>query len=545
MTDVPLIPRAHLFGNPTRASAQISPDGKHLAWLAPVGGVLNVWVGSTDAPDDARPITDDRKRGIRNYGWTYDGQHLVYTQDADGDENDHVYAVDPDTCVARDLTPFEGVRASLGGGSRIIRDRAMVGLNRRDPKFVDLYTLHLTTGELTPVEENTQGFATFTADEHFRVHFALRIGSGGSREVLRRAPDGSWSDWITFDAQDARNSGPTNLNRDGTALFLRDSRGRDTAALMRVDLATGDARVLAADPRADIGSTISDPETGELLAYSVSWQRVEYVALDARIQPDIDFLQAQSIGDWYINNRTEDGRLWVLSGVSDTKPGAAYLYDSHAKSLRKLYDSRPELIGAPLVPMRPVVIRSRDGLDLVSYLTRPAGADAPGPMVLLVHGGPWTRDGFGFNSYHQWLANRGYNVLSVNFRGSTGFGKAFVNAGDHEWGRRMDDDLLDAVAWAVAEGVADPAHVAIMGGSYGGYAVLAGMTRNPETYACGVDIVGPSNLETLIATIPPYWEAVRVELMKSPSRRGPSTPRSTALRASAGAAGPARFDGAG
>ena len=329
-----------------------------------------------------------------------------------------------------------------------------------------------------------------------------------------------------------RASGPSGLNRAATALFLRDSRERDMAALVRLDLDTGEARVLAADPRADIGASLSDAHTGELLACTVTVERTEYVAIDPRVQPDLDFLTAQGIGDWAVQSRTEDDRTWIVGAASDTVPASAYRYDRPARTLTKLYDARPELAHARLAPMRAVTLRSRDGLDLVSYLTLPGEVEgerplAPRPMVLLVHGGPSARDGFGFNPYHQWLANRGYAVLSVNFRGSTGFGKGFVNAGDGEWGRRMDDDLLDAVSWAVAEGVADPARVAIMGTSYGGYAVLAGMTRSPEVYACGVDIVGPSNLQTLIATIPPYWEAIRAQLTRAVG--DPATPAGLAL----------------
>jgi dipeptidyl aminopeptidase/acylaminoacyl peptidase len=525
---VPLIPRAHLFGNPTKAGAQISPDGLYLSWLAPVAGVLNVWVcPAVEAPEGARSVTDDRKRGIRSYGWTYDGTHLLYAQDADGDENFHVYAVNPVTRVTRDLTPFPGVRAGIGGTSRIRRDQVLVSMNRRDPKYFDCYALRLGTGELSLLAENTQGYAGFLADEQYRVRFATKLGPDGVLHLLRRGKDGGWQEWMRWDAEDARTSGSSGLNRAATALFLRDSRGRDTSALTRVNLETGEACVLAADPRADIGSTLPDAETGEPLAYAVTVERTEYAAIDPRIQADLDFFAAQGIGDWSVLSRTEDDRTWIMGAASDTVPASAYRYDREARTLTKLYDARPELAEANLVHMRPVTLRSRDGLALVSYLTRPADADGPGPMVLLVHGGPWARAGFGFNPYHQWLANRGYAVLSVNFRGSTGFGKSFVNAGDGEWGRRMDDDLLDAVSWAVVEGVADPSRVAIMGGSYGGYAVLAGMTRNPETYACGVDIVGPSNLETLIATIPPYWEAIRTQLIKAVG--DPATPEGLAL----------------
>jgi dipeptidyl aminopeptidase/acylaminoacyl peptidase len=513
--NVPLIPRTDLFGNPARAYAKISPDGRFLSWLAPVDGVLNIWVSPAEAPERAEIVTDDRKRGIRIYGWTYNsGHHLFYLQDTDGNENFHVFVVDPLDRVTRDLTPFDGIRAGIAAISRVRREHLLVHLNRRDPKYFDLYTLDLATGELALVEENS-GFASFIVDDHYRAHFATKYRRDGFLDVLRRASDGNWTGWTSFSAEDARNSGPTHLNADGTALFLRDSRGRDTAVLARLELASGTLRVLAADPRADIGGTITDVLTKEPVAYSVNVERPEYVALEPSIQADLDFLAAQDIGDWSITSRTEDDRLWLVTGASDVKPAGAYLYDRQAKTLGKLYDARPELAGAPLMPMRPVTIRSRDGVDLVCYLTRPASAETPGALVLLVHGGPWARDMFGFNPYHQWLANRGYSVLSVNFRGSTGFGKAFVNAGDVEWGRRMDDDLLDAVGWAIATGVADPARIAIMGVSYGGYAVLASMTRNPETYACGVDVVGPSNLETLIATIPPYWEAIRTQLTKA------------------------------
>jgi len=511
---LPLIPRSHLFGNPARAQTHISPDGRFISWLAPDDGVLNIWVAPTGALDQARAVTSDRKRGIRLYYWTYDGQHLVYLQDQDGNEDFHLFAVDPETRITRDLTPFDGVAVGISAVSKIRRDSILVHMNRRDPKWFDLYDLHLATGALTLLVENS-GFSAFVADDQYQVQFASKYSAGGSFHVMRRADDGSWTDWAQFAPDDARSSGVNHVNSDGTAAILLDSRGRDTAALVRVDLATGQARILGSDPRADVVGMIRDRITKEPLAYIVDAGRREYIAIEPRIQPDLDFLAAQTIGDWSLNSATEDGSLWVVGGMSDTSPGTAYLYDRRARTLCKLHGARPELADAPLVPLVPVTIPSRDGLDLVCYLTRPAGAAGAGPMVLFVHGGPHSRDIFGFNPYHQWLANRGYSVLSVNFRGSTGFGKAFTNAGDGEWGRRMDDDLLDAVGWAIGQGIAEPGRIAIMGGSYGGYAVLASMTRNPETYACGVDIVGPSNLETLLATIPPYWESMRSQLTKA------------------------------
>ncbi|WP_026191248.1 S9 family peptidase [Methylosinus sp. LW4] len=511
-----LIPRAHLFGNPAKAGTRLSPDGRRLAWLQPDAGVLNIFVAPLDRLEDARVVTHDRKRGVRDFSWAYDGHSLLYMQDEGGDENFHVYVVDAEGGPARDLTPFEGVAARVSGTSRKIRDRILLSINRRDKRFHDLYSAILATGELTLVQENP-GFAGFIHDDDLTPRLALRRGKDGSSEILRPDGAGGWSRWILFSPEDARTSSPLHLDAAAKTLFLRDSRGRDKAALFRVDVATGETRLIAESDKADLGHVIADRNSYEPLAYSVERERFEYVALDDRIKADIDFLNGRDIGDWSIGSRTEDDSLWTVSAQSDTSPAASYLYDRRAKSLRLLHHARPQLIGAPLQPMRPVTIKSRDGLDLICYLTLPqtAEAKAPQPMVLYVHGGPWGRDSFGYNAAHQWLANRGYAVLSVNFRASTGLGKAFVNAGDHEWGRRMDDDLLDAVDWAIRQGVADMSRIAIMGGSYGGYATLVGLTRNPQRYACGVDVVGPSNLETLIATIPPYWESARAQLVKA------------------------------
>ena len=425
-----LIPRAHLFGNPSKVYAQISPDGSLLSWLAPVNGVLNLWVGPVDAPHEARPVTDDRKRGIRNYSWTYDGRHLVYLQDEEGSENFHIYSVDPKTCVSRDLTPFDGVAASIARISRTVRDRILVGLNRRDPRFHDLHMIDIASGALTLVEENP-GFTSFVTDHHYNVHLAVRDARDGAREILHRQ-NGAWTPWITFAPEDARVSFPDHLDTPAKTAFFRDSRGRDTAALTRIDLATGEATLMAAHDKADIGSLLNDRDTREPLAYSVTTQRLGYVALDARVQVDLDFLAGREIGDWFIMSRTEDDRFWVIGTSSDTRPSVDHLYDREARSLRELHRGRPELAGAPLVPMRPVTIASRDKLDLVSYVTLPQGTNegAPQPMVLLVHGGPWARDGFGFNPLHQWLANRGYAALSVNFRGSSG-----LRQGLHQCGR--------------------------------------------------------------------------------------------------------------
>lgn len=512
----PLIPRAHLFANPARAGIGISPDGQWLAWLASGDGVMNIWAAPRTAMEQARQVTFDARRGVQGFSWSRLPGLLLFSQDRDGDENWRLFAADVANGEVRALTPAtQGVRASVFSVSRFHPDHVLVTLNQRDRRYPDLYRLALRSGELELLEENP-GFSGYLADAHYRVRLASRSTADGGSELLRRDPAGQWQPWLALSAEDARSSGPTHFSVDGRTLYFRDSRGRDTAALVAIDFDSGATTVLAEDPRADIGGTINDQDDFHPLAYAATYERYRLHVLDEAIAPDIAFLDAQGIGEWRLGGRTEDGALWLVSASSDVRPGVVYLYDRRARTLDRLLELSPQLADAHLARMQSTVIESRDGLKLVSYLTVPVEADAgelrarrPLPLVLLVHGGPWSRDGFGYSGMHQWLANRGYAVLSVNFRGSTGFGKAFIAAGDGEWGRKMDEDLEDAVQWAIARGIADPARLAIFGGSYGGYAVLSALTRYPQRYACGIDVVGPSNLETLLASIPPYWEAAR------------------------------------
>ena len=365
---------------------------------------------------------------------------------------------------------------------------------------------------------------SFETDDTFIPRLASKATPDGGETILRKKDEG-WEPWIEISAEDNANTGMISLDSEAKTLFMHDSRGRNTAALTSIDLADGRRRAFSPKTRAPT-SAASSPISKRYkpLAYSVNYERTEHKPLGDRLAADFEFLSKNFGSEWSIGSRTEDDKLWTVSVGSPTQPASSYLYDREAKTLTKLFDARPKLADAPLAAMHPVVIKSRDGLDLVSYLTLPKGSptarspggpDEPLPMVLLVHGGPWARDRLGYSSYHQWLANSGYAVLSVNFRSSSGFGKAFENAGDKEWGRKMDDDLLDGVAWAIREKIADPARIAIMGGSYGGYATLAGLTRDPDTYACGVDIVGPSELDRLIKTIPPYWASGRPRFLKA------------------------------
>jgi len=509
----PLIPRGDLFGNPTRAAGKISPDGQWLSWLAPKDGVLNIWMAPADNPDQAKAMTDATDRPIRQYFWSPDSQSLLYIQDKGGDENFLLYGVNIASGEETTLTPFENTRVDIVGGSESIRDKILVGLNNRDPQFHDVHLLDLNSGELTLVLENN-GYAGFMADDTLTVRMALCQNEAGGTDYFRVVDNSVESDPFSSTAmEDSLTTNPAGYTNDGTILYWLDSRGRNTAALYAEDVATGKRTLIAEDDKADIGGTIRDRESGKVQAYSVNYLKTEWTALDADIGASLDWLGTQLEGEYGISSRTDDDQTWIVWNDPLTAPTATYIYDRRAQTLTPFYVTRPELEGAPLQPMYPVEITSRDGLTLPSYLTLSAGVamdddgnpSASSPMVLLVHGGPWARDDYGFNSIHQMLANRGYAVLSVNFRGSTGFGKDFLNAANKQWGLAMHDDLIDATNWAIAQGITGKDQVAIMGGSYGGYATLAGLAFTPETFACGLDIVGPSNLETLLDTIPPYW----------------------------------------
>ncbi len=513
--DAPLIERTKIFGNPSRSQGKLSPDGKYLSWIAPRDGVLNVWIAPTSNLQSAKPLTNERTRPIRQHFWSPDSSQVMFVQDKGGDENFMLYAVDVATGAERNLTPFQKTRAMVVGTSKTIKDRILVGLNNRDPRWHDVHSLDLKTGKLTEVMR-ADGYAGFLADDGLNLRIALRPNDAGGNDFfnivngkVEAKPFG------TTALVDSQTTQPAGFTTDGKTLYWLDSRGRDTAALLAQDVASGETRVIAENAKADIGDVLTDPRTGVVQAWAANYLRDEWTAIDPVIGKDLAFLQSKLQGDIAITSRTDADDRWIVAASAATAPATAWLYDRKAGTLTQIYATRPELAGAPLVAMFPREIKSRDGLTMVSYLTLPPGSDADAdgrpdkavPMVLLVHGGPWARDEYGYNPYHQWLANRGYAVLSVNYRGSTGFGKSYISAGDLQWGLKMHDDLLDSVDWAVAQGITTPDKVAIMGGSYGGYATLAGMAFTPTKFACGVDIVGPSNLETLLKTIPPYWTA--------------------------------------
>lgn len=519
----PLIERAKLFGNPSKMAGNVSPDGKWLSWIAPRDGVLNVWVAPIGAPGEAKPLTDEKKRPIRTAFWAPDSKSLLFINDKGGDENFLLYGVDIASGKQTLLTPFEKTRVMIVNISRQVKDRILIGINNRDPRWHDVYSLEPASGKLTLLYKNVDGYASAIADEQLNLRVVGKSRADGGTDYYRMNKGKvDAKPFVQVGLDDALTTAPLGFTTDGKTLYWADSRGRDTAALVAQDFATGATKVVAQDPRADITSGLFDVHSGRAQAYELEYLKHEYVPLDGALKPDLNYLQQTIKGDFHVTARSDQDDKWIVEVDPVTASVSDWLYDRKSKHLTRLFDTRPELEGAPLVPMFPEEIKSRDGLNLVSYLSLPKSADPSGsgkaahpvPMVLFVHGGPWARDSYGANRYHQWLANRGYAVLSVNYRGSTGFGKSFISKGDLQWGRKMHDDLLDAVDWAVRSGITTRDKVAIMGGSYGGYATLAGMTFTPTTFACGVDIVGPSNLFTLLQTIPPYWEAIKQQFYK-------------------------------
>ncbi len=512
-SDVPLVPRKAFFGNPEKARVRLSHDGKRLAFVAPVEGVLNVWVSPDDDPAKAKPVTFDKHRGVMNYSWAYTSKHILYTQDKNGDEDDHVYCIHLDSGEIKDLTPFPKIKAEIDTASERFPDEILIGINNRDPRFHDLYRVNIVTGERKLLRQNP-GLAGFMADDDYRVRFAVNFTPDAGQELLKPAAGDKWQPYIKIGPLDAMTTHFAGFDKTGDKLYLLDSRDRNTAALAYIDLKTDKEQAIADDKRADISGLLAHPTEKTVQAVSFTYARTEWKILDNAVKPDFDYLKTVADGELQITGRTLDDKRWTVAFLMDDGPVRFYLYDRQSERKAKfLFTSDSQLEKLPLVKMRPEIIKTRDGLDLVSYLSLPKWADTDGdgkpsqplPMILNVHGGPWARDDWGYDPEHQLLANRGYAVLSVNYRGSTGFGKDFLNAARQQWAGKMHEDLIDAVNWAVEQKIALKEKIAIMGGSYGGYATLVGMTLTPDTFACGVDIVGPSSLITLMENPPEYW----------------------------------------
>jgi dipeptidyl aminopeptidase/acylaminoacyl peptidase len=516
-TQTTLIPRKLFFSNPDKAMLRLSPDGKHLTYLANLDGVLNIWLASRDDIANAKVITQDKGRGIQFYMWAYTNKHVLYIQDKDGDENWHLYSVNVDTLETKDLTPFENVHTQLLNVNHNFPEHVVIGLNNRDPQWHDIYKINIATGEMELLEQH-DCFSSFLVDEKQTIRFAFASTPEGNREMFIKNTGSNknigWELWDTIPQEDALTTYHFNFDKSGEHLFLSDSRGRNTSALFRQNATTKEKTLLAENPKADLSNTLIHPVNKNVQAASFNYERETWQVLDKEIQADFDYLRTVADGDLMILDRTLEDDFWIVGYMKDNGPFQYYLYERSKRQATFLFTNRKELENIPLSNMHPFVIKARDGLELVGYYSLPLGSDSktkgipdkPLPMVFTPHGGPWWRDSWGFNPWHLWLTNRGYAVMTINFRASTGFGKALTNAGDLEWGGKIIEDQVEAVQWCIEKGIADKHKIAIMGGSFGGFSVLAGLTFYPDLYACGVDLVGVSNLMTFMETIPPYWK---------------------------------------
>jgi dipeptidyl aminopeptidase/acylaminoacyl peptidase len=513
MTTIPLIPRKVFFGNPDKESVQISPDGAFIAYLAPRDEVLNVWVAPREDPSTARPLTQDTGQGIRFYMWAYTNSHILYIQDMDGDENWRLYSVELASAESKELTPFDGVQTQFKKVSPEFPEEIVIGLNNRVPELHDIYRINIVTGAMTLLEQNDR-FLDFVIDDDYRLRHAIQMMPNGSVEISTPYEKGGWEIWDSIPAEDVLTTDIIGLDKSGQVVFMKDSRGRNTSAVVACQLEDKQTTLLAENSLSDAQDVIIHPTEKHVQAVSFVYERKHWQIIDNSIEADFAYLRTIADSDLEIVSRTLDDKFWVVSYLVDDGPTRFYLYDRQNQVANFLFTNRQDLEGQPLVKMHSAVIKSRDDLDLVIYYSLPLDIDTKGenipehplPMVLFPHGGPWGRDFWGYDPFHQWLANRGYAVMFVNFRSSTGFGKTFTNAGDLEWGGKVMEDQVDAVRWAISQGIADPERVAVMGGSFGGYSTLAGLTLFPELFACGVDLVGPSNLITLLESLPPYWK---------------------------------------
>ena len=520
----PLIDRAILFDDPAVSGGQISPDGKWLTFMKPYQGERNVWVKAVDEPfDAARPLTA-LDRPVPGYFWTHDSENVLFVQDAGGDENYHVYAVDPapgaetnddGVPAPRALTSGEGVRAMIVDVPRSKPGTIYVGLNDRDPAFHDLYAVDVATGEKTLLYENKDEVSSYVFDNEGELRLATKSNDAGGTEFYR-VDDGALSK--IYDCSVDESCYPLGFAADGRRVHLVSNKGdADKTGLLLLDPQSGATELVERDPEGevDLGRVITSDVTHELLATTYTGDKTRVYWRNDAWEADYAWLKSQVGEDTQIalGSSTADERKFVVYGSSDVDAGTAYVFDRDARTLEEFYTLRPELDADQLAEMRPIRYASSDGFEIPAYLTLPKGVKAEGlPLVVFVHGGPWLRDTWGFDAYAQFWANRGYAVLQPNFRASTGFGKAFLNAGNGEWGEKMQDDITAGVEYLVDEGIADADRVGTMGASYGGYATLAGLAFTPEVYTAGVSIVGPSNLVTLLNSIPAYWAAFRKQM---------------------------------
>jgi dipeptidyl aminopeptidase/acylaminoacyl peptidase len=528
----PIVDRELYFGDPEISGAQLSPDGRFIAFLKPLKGTRNIWVKTSSEPfEKARPITADTKRPISSFSWSRDSRAVLFVQDQGGDENYNVYAVDPsappaagaEVPAARNLTAAKNVRAFIYAAPKSEPDAIYVGLNDREAAWHDLYKVRISTGERQLLRKNTERLTGWVFDTKDELRLATRSAENGDTEVLRIDPAAFTK---IYSCSVFETCSPLQFHTDGARVYMVSNKGAgvDLMRLTLVDVANGAETVVESDPqkRVDIDNAIFSEKSDTLIATVYVDDRQRIYFKDPAFEADYRFVEKQLPGrELNFGSPTADERRWIVSAANDVEPGEAYLYDRAAKTLTLQYRIYEKLPRAALAPMTSVRYPSSDGLEIPAYLTLPKGVAPKGlPAIVVPHGGPWARDTWGYDAFAQFLANRGYAVLQPNFRGSTGYGRRFLDAGNKQWGEKMQDDITWGVKYLVSNGIADPKRIGIFGGSYGGYATLAGVAFTPDVYAAGVSLVGPSNLITLLDSIPAYWEAGRklfYERMGDPS----------------------------
>ena len=535
----PLIDREIFFGNPEIAGAQLSPDGKYLLFRKPYKDTMNLWVKKVDEPfEGARLITNRTDRPIAGAFWTRDSKYILFTADKGGDENFNVYAVNPsdtnaagsDVPNARNITDAKGVRAFIYGTPDSDPDTIWVGLNERDKAWHDVYKVKISTGERTLFAENKDRLQGVFFDNADQPRLALRSPTSGETEILRL--DAAGKTTKIYSCSVFESCSPVRFHKDNKRVYIQTNKGDDLdlIELALLDVESGSVQRVESDPlkKVDLAGAIFSDVSDEIIATAYEDDRERYYWKDKKFEADYKWLQKQLPDmDIGLGSSTKDEKVWIVNANSDTEPGKTFVFDRSSRKLTPQYEIRAKLPRTALSPMKAVRYKSSDGLEVPAFLTIPKGSSGKNlPVVMYIHGGPWGRDFWGYHSYAQFLANRGYAVLQPNFRASTGYGKKFLNAGNNEWGQKMQDDITWGVKYLIEQGIADPKRVGIMGGSYGGYATLAGVTYTPDTYAAAVAIVAPSNLKTLLDAIPPYWEAIRATFYR---RMGdPNTPEGLA-----------------
>ena len=505
-----------LLSGPQKSHARISPDGKRLAYLAPNKGISNIWIKTIEKDNDY-PVTHST-RDINGFIWAKTNKYILFAQDNNGDEKWHIYRIDLETLEIDNMTPFDGVTAKFCASSSNFPEDILILMNKNHSAYFDVYRLDITSGSLEMIAKNPKNIDVWLADNQLCVRAAVAVNTDGSTTLLTRKNDNSnWKQTLTWNFEDSlvgsnpsKGSRPISFSKDGEFLYLIDSLNNNTQCLLKMNLTDSKRTLLSEDSQYDIDFAIENPITHEPEIVSYVKERRIWKSLNAEIENDLKFILSVNKGDLTYIDRNQDDTKWILTFENDNSSGAYYLYDRQTKKIDLLFYDRPYLASYKLPSMKPISFKARDGLIIHGYLTCPIDKEQKKlPIVIDVHGGPWLRNTWGFNDQAQWLANQGIACLQINFRGSIGYGKEFLNAGDKEWANKMHNDLIDAVNWVVNEKIADPKKVAIAGMSYGGYASLVGATFTPDVFCCAIDISGPSNLVTMLHSIISFNEMGR------------------------------------